>query len=215
MDHLSIPEKTRAPGSYGVIAALVAVVATLTALAWVGAAAYAAEGSFGSPQECIEGRPLEVDAMSWSCSSFDGETWVGTRQSSSSAPSFGGFVVLALLWSGIPLLIASAMASSRGESVGMAIVLTLFLGWIGLAIVYAGQRKTRDVVDGLVDRASTPDRSTGPSRIEAQRGDPEGSGVAQGAPVAARLRELARLRLDELLTDEEYERQRQRILDEI
>lgn len=214
MEQRSIPDTTGAPGTYGVVVSLVVVVVALTALAWAGAAADAAEGPYGSSQECLEGRPIEVDPRSWSCSSFDGETWVGNQQSSPTGGSFGGFVVLALLWAGVPLVIASAMASSRGESMGMAILLTLFLGWVGLAIVYFGQRKTRDVIDGLRDRPPNSERST-PSRVEAKAGDPEGSAIAEDAPVAARLRELARLRRDDLLTDEEYHRQRQRILDEI
>lgn len=69
--------------------------------------------------------------MAWSCFSVDGETWVARQQQGTPAErAFGGFVVLALLWSGVPLVIAATLASSRGESIGTAIVLTLFLGWI-------------------------------------------------------------------------------------
>lgn len=99
-------------------------------------------------------------------------------------------------------MIAAMLASSRGESIGMAIVLTLFLGWIGLAIVYFGQRKRRDAVEGLMDRASGPERTRSRSSSEPPASSPQRSRVPEDAPAAVRLRELERLHRDELLTDD-------------
>ena len=111
-----------------------------------------AQQRFEDDVECFESKPIEVDPMDWVCQS-DGDGWVGIDTSSDFAGgfsgAFGGFVVLALLWSAVPLVIAASLASARGESVGVAVGLTLFLGWIGHAIVYFGQRQTRDVIEGL------------------------------------------------------------------
>ena len=39
--------------------------------------------------------------------------------------------------------------TSRGESVGAAVLLTLVLGWVGVAIVWYGLERTRRaIVDG-------------------------------------------------------------------
>lgn len=195
--------------------AFIAVVMALTALLWAGPAFAQAEDSYDSVEECIEARPIEIDPMAWSCFSVDGETWVARQQGTPAERAFGGFVVLALLWSGVPLVIAAMLASSRGESIGMAIVLTLFLGWIGLAIVYFGQRKSRDAVEGLMDRASEPERTRSRSTTEAAPLSPQISRVSEDAPAAVRLRELARLHRDELISDDEYQQQRQRILEQI
>lgn len=153
--------------------------------------------------------------MSWSCFSRDGETWVSTQRGAPAEQAFGGFLVLAVLWSGVPLVIAAMMASARGESIGMAIVLTAFLGWVGLAIVYFGQRKSRSAVEGLVDRSS--EAGAGASRsipgVRPLSGQP--ARTPRETPSAVRLRELARLHRDELMSDGEYRQQRQRLLDQL
>ena len=107
---------------------------------------------------------------------------------------FGTFFVLWLLWSAIPLAIAAAMASSRGESVGIAILLTLFLGWIGLAIVYFGQERTR----------------TSASRVL------QPSPAAPGPQDAAsRLRHIDHLWSEGLISDAERAQRRQAVLDQL
>ena len=61
---------------------------------------------------------------------------------SASSFNLAPFFLIALLWSAVPLLIAVAAARSRNEPVGLAVLLTLVFGWIGLVVVIAGQRKT-------------------------------------------------------------------------
>ena len=58
-------------------------------------------------------------------------------------PTSGGgvFVLVAFLWA-TPLVLASVFAARNKENVRTAVMLTLFLGWIGLLIVYRGQRRS-------------------------------------------------------------------------
>ena len=67
--------------------------------------------------------------------------------------NFGLFVVLALVWAGVPFAIAAGVARSRGEPIGIAILLTLVLGWIGLIIVLYGQRRTVRSIDAFIEDA--------------------------------------------------------------
>jgi hypothetical protein len=66
------------------------------------------------------------------------------------------FLVLAIVWSLVPFGIGVAVASSRGESVGVAVLLILVLGWIGLAVVCFGQRRTLDAADTALNRFEEP-----------------------------------------------------------
>lgn len=103
----------------------------------------------------------------------------------------GTFLLIAALWSAIPMGVAMYLASSRNESAASAVLLTLFFGWIGLAIVYFGQKRTLDAVKHLAD---APAASTAP------------------APPDERLRRLEQLHRDGLLSDAEYASQRDRII---
>lgn len=201
----------------GFLRACVAVAVALTALLWAGtAAAHASEKpSYETPEDCIEAKPIEVDPMAWSCFSPDGETWVSTQRGSPAEQAFTGFVVLALLWSGVPLAIAAVMASARDESIGTAIVLTALLGWIGLAIVYLGQRKSRAAVEGLMERSAggEPGTSRSTARVRPVGGEP--AATPRESSAADRLRELSRLHREQLITDDEYQQQRQRLLDQL
>lgn len=47
-----------------------------------------------------------------------------------------GLVLRALLWWLIPIFAGPYIAQRRGESIAIALVLTMFLGWIGLAVVF-------------------------------------------------------------------------------
>jgi len=102
---------------------------------------------------------------------------------------FGGFLLLALLWSLLPMVIAGSIASSRGQSVGLAILATLFLGWLGLFLVLVLQRQeVVDTAKEVVDRAGRRD-------------------------VVDEIRRLGRLRDDGLLTDDEFQAKKRQLLE--
>lgn len=107
----------------------------------------------------------------------------------------GWFIVFALLWAIVPMVIAGSVASSRGESVGLALALTLFLGWIGFAIVMFGLQRSASEAQRLVSTTAAPS--------------------GQRTPVADRLRVLEELRRDGHITDEEYTARRREIVSEI
>jgi hypothetical protein len=65
------------------------------------------------------------------------------------------FVVAALVWSAVPVVASYRLAQSTGQSTGMAVVLGLFLGWLGLGVVYL---KGRSPMDPAPVRAAAPDR---------------------------------------------------------
>lgn len=172
-------------------------------------AASAAQQTFDSADECMEAPMDPLDPMPHTCTSTGDGRWVSSDTTTgfgdpSTGSGFGTFILVALLWSAVPLFIAASMASSRGESVGIAVALTLFLGWIGLAIVYFGQRQTGDVVRGLANVSNLAPAGAG------------GQVAPRGAESSsARLVELSRLREQGLVDDEEYARQRARIIDSI
>ena len=182
----------------GQLGLLVMVVVALVALPTL---AFGATQSFDSPEECVAAKPIDVPVMDWSCTSTDGQTWSPSIQGASGPPSsFGIVITLILFWSLIPLVIACVLANQQGESMAMAVLLTVFLGWIGLAIVYFGQRKTRAAVDGLVNRAASPP------------GSPRVASTVEQVSAEERLRRLERLREEDLVTEEEYVEQRKRIV---
>lgn len=113
---------------------------------------------YDSADECIQAKPVNVDPFAWSCYGVDGNWRAratergGAFSETSPGPSFGAFLTFAIFWSLIPFVLALVMAGQRGESMGGAVLLTLVLGWIGLAVVYFGQRRARQVVEGLATR---------------------------------------------------------------
>ena len=108
-----------------------------------------------------------------------------------SGGSFGGLLTLALLWSALPMIIGASIAASRGQSVGLAIVVTLVLGWLGLALVAFLQRE--EVVETaaeVVQRAREPRRDA-----------------------VDQIRRLAELRDEGLLTEEEFATKKRQVLE--
>lgn len=137
--------------------------------------------------ECLEGGPYPYGPPT--CT-FDGEGNLVDRDvpgEGGSSP-FGGLVVLGLLWSLVPMVIAASIAKSRGVSVGIALLITLVFGWLGLLFLYL-------VRDGS---------------ISLRAGGSEEPRVATGA--ADEIRKLGELRREGLLTDEEFEAQKARLL---
>lgn len=101
---------------------------------------------------------------------------------------FGGFIFFALLWAALPMVIAGAVASSRGQSVGLAVLLALVLGWIGLLIVLFLQK---------------------PEIVDAARGTIAAAGQRD---VSDQIRKLGQLRDEGLLTDEEFSKKKAQLL---
>jgi hypothetical protein len=116
----------------------------------------------GIPQseidKCIGDQPIGVAAPP-ACV-FDSSGHLISRTPSTPGSTGSGinlepFIVALLLWSVLPFAIAVALARGRHESIGRAVLLTLFLGWIGLLIVAFGQRRTATELRDLAGRPST------------------------------------------------------------
>jgi hypothetical protein len=173
------------------------LVVLILAVVWARPALAARQtASYGTAEECISAKPAEIDPFAWRCMTLPDGKWVpyGSTPASRASSAFGTFLTIAVVWSLVPLAVAVGLARRRRESPGTAVLLTLFLGWIGLAIVYFGQARTGDAVQRVAPQG-------------APTHDPEG--------VEGRLRQLDRLRADHLVSDEEYERQRRRIVESI
>ena len=125
---------------------------------------------------------------------FDEEGNLIDRDIPGEAPSggsFGGLLTLALLWSALPMIIGGSIAASRGQSVGLAILVTLFLGWLGLALVALLQRQeVVETATEVVQRAREP-------RFDA----------------VDQIRRLAELRDEGLLTEEEFRSKKRQVLE--
>ncbi len=161
------------------------------------AAAHHNGHEFGSFDECVESGT--VHRMPTCSQSGDGP-WVARYPGGfGEGPSFpiGGFLMLALLWAAAPAAIGGFVAADRGQSVGLAILLGIFLGWIGLLIVVvAFKPEVATATRSVLDRATGPPP---PARRDAR----------------SRLEDLERLREGGLITDEEYASRRTAILEDI
>jgi hypothetical protein len=73
----------------------------------------------------------------------------------------GGFLLFAFLWWAVPLVLAAYLARAQKESVGLAVVLTLVFGLIGLVIVWYGQVRSVQVAGRTVRAAADRGRSPG------------------------------------------------------
>lgn len=137
--------------------------------------------------KCLEGGPYPYGPPS--CT-FDSEGNLIGRDvpgEESSSP-FGGFLLFALLWAAIPMVAGASIASSREQSVGLALLLTFFLGWLGLIIVFLMQKpEVVETVREHVSRLETPD-------------------------VADQIRKLGKLRDEGLLTDDEFAAKKAQLL---
>jgi hypothetical protein len=151
--------------------------------------------------QCLNGAPIGSNAPP-SCV-FDANGHLLSR--STSSPGVGGssinlapFFFLALLWSVVPLVIAMSVASSRGEPLGSAVLLTIVFGWIGLFIVLYGQRRTAEAVGRM---AHAPPTTVG--------------GVDARTSAAERLRTIDDLFAQRLITGDERDQRRSAVLDEL
>lgn len=156
---------------------------------------------FDTAQECMQSGGIGFDHMP-TCTRSGGGPWVARygHGGGGGGGAFAAFILFALLWSLAPAVISGIVASDRGQSVGLAVLIGLVLGWIGLLIVVFVlkedvARAARNVVDSAARRE--------PLMREPSR------------PANERLAELDRLRAEKLITDAEFDARRARILDEI
>jgi hypothetical protein len=158
-------------------------------------------------QRCID--QGTVNGVPPTCTFDSNGNLISSSQPGPLKPGFdiAPFLVIAVLWSLVPLVIAIAVSSSRNEPVGLAVGLVVVLGWIGLLIVLYGQRRTVADVGRLVNDPSTP--AAAPASTP-----PEASGESSG-PVRERLGTLEDLYSQGVITVDERDRRRAAILDEV
>ena len=94
---------------------------------------------------------------------------------------FVPLIVVAIFWSLVPLLIAFGVARSRNEPVGLAVLMTVVLGWLGLLIVLYGQHHAASDLSRLVDHAppGRPRAAASPAAVRERLGTLDGL-YAQG-----------------------------------
>jgi len=115
----------------------------------------------------------------------------------------GTFIVIAMLLAAAPAVISGVIASSRGQSVALAVVLGLVLGWIGLIIVIvAFKREVAVEVQALATEAVGDGASTSAT-------------IPQQRDASARIAELDDLKQRGLITSDEYASRRAAILEQI
>jgi hypothetical protein len=187
------------------------------ASARVAAQAPQPQRTFATAEECM-GSAAELGIVgSPTCTRAGNGLWVATYEedpgftgipeSRSSSGAFGAFLLFALLWAATPAVIAGAVASSRQQSVGLAVVLGILLGWIGLVIVLFLKPGAVEAARSTVSAVAAPT----PVFMTPSVSMPTGS----GRDAASRLAELEELRERGLITEGEYTARRTAILQEI
>ena len=135
--------------------------------------------------------------------------------------AFAGFLVFALVWAAAPAAISGFIASDRGQNVGLAVLLGVILGWIGLLIVYlAFKPEVERAARGVIQTYGGPSRPVPIPRAEGPSSTfPAGSSASTAAPrsrsAADRLAELEDLKTRGLVTDDEYASRRAAIIEQI
>ena len=80
------------------------------------------------------------------CPPLDASFCVQQEAPDSNSITFAtGVILMAIFWV-TPLLLAAMFASRNNENVGNAVLLTMVLGWIGLYVVYRGQRRSAEAL---------------------------------------------------------------------
>jgi len=160
---------------------------------------------FASAQECMSSGTA-FDRVP-SCRRSNQGPWIaqyGPTPGEATNGAFGAFLGLALLWAAAPAVIGGVIASNRGQSVGLAVLICIILGWIGLLIVVLTFKP--EVVTAARNVIDTAARQSPP---------PLPGPPATRRDTAARLEELDRLKRENVITAEEHAARRQAILAEI
>lgn len=151
---------------------LIAVLGVVACVLLTGMTAAGAQSSDEQLDECLDISDEEMGMGPPSCT-FDSQGNLISRDFGGAGPGqgigFGTFLVIALVWGGIPLVIAAVIASGRNESMGTAVLLTLVLGWIGLGIVVFGQQRTVRTVSAAAGAAAAPAARAGSADAVAER----------------------------------------------
>lgn len=160
--------------------------------------------TFDSAEACMQSGSADHMPV---CLSSNGGTWVADFGSSHSVSvgsgAFGAFILFAILWAAAPAVIGGFVASSRGQSVGIAVLLCILLGWLGLLIVALVMKpNVTAAARNIVDSASRPDWGQTPAS-------------GSRASAVSRLKELDELRAQNMITADEYASRRAEILREI
>lgn len=133
--------------------------ATIAVLA-LGAAPGDAQPSSEDVQRCASQSDMEgFEGSERTCTYVDAEGRTHTMSIEGAQDGIrptvgGGIVVVAVLWWVVPLFAGAYIAQRRGESIVIALALTMVLGWIGLVLVLLFQRR----------RAPLPEPTAPPSR---------------------------------------------------
>lgn len=115
----------------------------------------------------------------------------------------GGFLLFMTLWGVIPAIICGFIANERRVNVGIAVLIGIIGGWLGLLFVaIAYKPEVKRAASNIIDNAQRPTPrasvSTPPRRN-----------------TATRLAELDGLKQKGIITDSEYDSRREGILSEI
>jgi hypothetical protein len=163
-------------------------------------------------QQCLENADVSMTQQYGppSCRQENG-VWVA-HWDNAQAPDLGGLsigalfamaLLIAVVWSLIPVFACYSIAKNSGQSTGVAIAMGVLLGWLGLLIVYLMSREdTRSAAHVAVD-------AMGP------RAPYPGPFPGTGSNTAVRLRTLDGLRDTGAITPEEYATRRQAIINEV
>jgi hypothetical protein len=158
--------------------------------------------TFATAEECMQSG---TDAFSHpTCSRIGNSDWVANYgdfgpSAGGGGGAFGAFLLFAILWAAAPAVISGMIASSRGTSVGLAVLLGIVLGWIGLIIVaVAFKPEIKRAAENVIRTAGASPPGTPPAR-----------------DAAGRLQQLEDLKRSGLITESEYQSRRQDILSEI
>jgi hypothetical protein len=194
------------------------VTALLLGAALVCSAAPALAGATQDPgfAECLaSAEPQIIEKGPPSCREENGH-FVPYWDDEVSTGVGGGFIVtillLGLIWSTVPAIASYHVAKNAGQPTGVAILLGLVLGWVGLLVVYLMSRSdTRAYAHGAVDAMGPRQPYPSPS----YGFQPPPPPTAPAADPGTRLEVLDRLREGGQITDDEYAARRQTILDGI
>ena len=136
---------------------MAAIIATLA----LGVVPAHAQPTSEDVQRCAAQPDMEgFEGSDRTCTYVDAEGHTRTvsiegEDNSSRSTVGGGMFVFAVLWWIIPIFGGPYIAQRRGESIVIALVLTMVLGWIGLALVFAFQRRRTPLSASVPGRTPT------------------------------------------------------------